>query len=246
MSDISPRPYLNSYDLFKLLALLTMTIDHVGAYLLPDELWLRAIGRCSAPIWLFLAGYGARLPVSRTLIAGAALIALLEYISLGGLKELNILVAIIIARLAIRSFSQHTWFTQEPFTLFAACAMAAPLTLYLWEYGTLTLLFAAAGYYAYHHSLNPARYSGYLALSWLIYLALQPLGFAFEGWHLAIMLACAAPVALWMWRFEADQWTYNIQHNAARIAHILSRQSLYYYVWHLALLIPLGLWLNGA
>ena len=242
----SPRAQLNSYDLFKLLALLTMTIDHVGAFLLPDELWLRAIGRCSAPIWLFLAGYGARLPVSKTLIIGAALVAVLEYASLGSLKELNILVGIIVARLALRGLSRGEWFTREPFTLLTACAMAAPVTMYLWEYGTLTLLFAAAGYYAYYQTLSPAKYAGYVLLGWLIHLALQPLGFAFEMWHAAIMIACAAPVILWMIRFDANRLRYTTNRPYARAAKQLSRHSLYYYVWHLALLIPLGLWLNAA
>ena len=47
---------ITSYDLFKTLALVLMIADHIGFYFYPNELWLRAFGRLSAPMWLFLIG----------------------------------------------------------------------------------------------------------------------------------------------------------------------------------------------
>lgn len=44
----------------KLIALITMTIDHVGAYLLPQFTILRIIGRLSMPIYAFLIAEGCR------------------------------------------------------------------------------------------------------------------------------------------------------------------------------------------
>ena len=38
----------------KLLAVITMTIDHVGAHLFPSVMWLRIIGRLAFPIYCFL------------------------------------------------------------------------------------------------------------------------------------------------------------------------------------------------
>jgi hypothetical protein len=42
----------------KLIALLFMTIDHIGYILFPDLLWLRAIGRLAFPIFAFLVVEG--------------------------------------------------------------------------------------------------------------------------------------------------------------------------------------------
>lgn len=44
----------------KLIALITMIIDHVGAVFFPDVIWLRYIGRISMPIYAFLLSQGYR------------------------------------------------------------------------------------------------------------------------------------------------------------------------------------------
>ena len=42
----------------KLIALITMIIDHVGAIFFPQFIWLRYIGRLSMPIYAFLLVQG--------------------------------------------------------------------------------------------------------------------------------------------------------------------------------------------
>ena len=42
------------YRYIKLIALISMFCDHVGAVLYPEETWLRYIGRLAFPIFLFL------------------------------------------------------------------------------------------------------------------------------------------------------------------------------------------------
>ena len=42
----------------KIIAVVTMTVDHIGAYLLPDIVFLRIIGRISFPLFAFMVGQG--------------------------------------------------------------------------------------------------------------------------------------------------------------------------------------------
>ncbi len=62
----------------KMIALITMTIDHVGAYLFPQAIWLRMIGRMSMPIYAFMIAQGCRHTHSRPKYLG--LVALLALI----------------------------------------------------------------------------------------------------------------------------------------------------------------------
>ena len=44
----------------KLIAMVTMTVDHIGFILLPQVVWLRLIGRLSFPIYAWFIGEGCR------------------------------------------------------------------------------------------------------------------------------------------------------------------------------------------
>src|SRR5450759_5584692 len=53
------QPTLEQSDALKLVAIVSMTIDHVGAILLPQVGWLRIIGRVAFPLFAYqlAAGY---------------------------------------------------------------------------------------------------------------------------------------------------------------------------------------------
>lgn len=48
---------INNYDLFKILAFITMVIDHTGMLMFPYNNFIRLIGRISMPIFIILFGY---------------------------------------------------------------------------------------------------------------------------------------------------------------------------------------------
>lgn len=47
-----------SQEILKLIACVTMLIDHIGAALMPQYIWLRYIGRVAFPIYCFLLPEG--------------------------------------------------------------------------------------------------------------------------------------------------------------------------------------------
>ncbi len=74
----------------KLLALVTMTCDHVGVQLLPEVGWLRIAGRLALPIFAYMIAEGCRYTRNRTryllgLVAVAALCQLVYFFAMGSL-----------------------------------------------------------------------------------------------------------------------------------------------------------------
>lgn len=67
----------------KLIALITMTVDHVGMLLFPQHLFLRLIGRLAFPIFAYMIGEGCRhtrsMPRYFGLMAGMAVMYQLVY-----------------------------------------------------------------------------------------------------------------------------------------------------------------------
>lgn len=54
-----------SANMLKIIALIAMTIDHVGLMLFPNDEWLRMVGRIAFPIFAFMIAEGCRYTHSR-------------------------------------------------------------------------------------------------------------------------------------------------------------------------------------
>ncbi len=82
---------LNNNQL-KIIALIIMTIDHVGMLLLPQVTWLRLVGRLAFPIFAYMIAEGCRhtkgMPRYLCTLAGvAALCQLVYFFALGSLYQ---------------------------------------------------------------------------------------------------------------------------------------------------------------
>lgn len=76
----------------KLLALGTMTVDHVGLVLFPETVWMRLVGRLAFPIFAYMIAEGCRYTRSMpryfaTLSALAALCQVVYFFAMGSLYQ---------------------------------------------------------------------------------------------------------------------------------------------------------------
>ena len=74
----------------KIIAMITMTLDHIGAELFPQVLWLRIVGRLAMPIFAFMIAEGCRhtrspLRYLGTLAAFAAVCQAVYFFAMGSL-----------------------------------------------------------------------------------------------------------------------------------------------------------------
>lgn len=81
-----------SNNQLKILAMIAMTLDHVGAYLFPNVLWLRLIGRLAFPIYAFMIAEGCRYTRSPArylgCLAGLAVVCqVVSFLAMGSLYQ---------------------------------------------------------------------------------------------------------------------------------------------------------------
>jgi len=92
----------NIYDAVKLLAFVTMVIDHIALYYIIPLPWLRAVGRISAPIYLFMAGWHLSTDISSRLVMSFAMVTWMYQYIIGRSLPLDILFTVVIARVLLR------------------------------------------------------------------------------------------------------------------------------------------------
>jgi hypothetical protein len=148
---------ITSYDLFKTFAVLTMIVDHVGAYFMPEDLWWRAVGRLSFPVWFFLIGYARSRDLSPRLWIGAALLLVSSLFVTQAYFPVTALATIILIRLVLDK-TAHYMFSETPRLVggWIIIFLAALPTSFLMDYGTQGLLLALFGY-AVRHQRDDAR-----------------------------------------------------------------------------------------
>lgn len=234
-------PELTSHDVLKLVALLLMTLDHIGAHLYPDALWLRALGRGAFPLFFFLAGYSPSRHFKYDILWVAIAVSIVHVFTYHPLLPLNALFAYMLARWTVLRFGEQI--AREPLVWWVTCSVFILPTLLLWEYGSFALLFAFFGYLV---RIRPAARSTTIfgLLTILIYPLCQLIYFDFSLSQLVCVCAIMAAAGYGMWRFTPRH--YPLANQPVKTAlQYLSRYSLYYYLLHLAALEILAAYVLG-
>lgn len=231
------RPELNSYDLWKCVALAAMILDHAGRFLFPEQEWLRVAGRVAFPVFFFLIGYSGRFGFDKTLFALACLLALLDGLTGHPVFPLDILASILVTRAAMAWLIAHPrWLAQPGFLLFGLFIWHLPL-MALTDYGTLGLAFALAGY-AHRHTREASLWRVFTLATWLWYAAMQWLAFEFTPLMLAAMALLLTATAAWLFRFRLMP-VLPATHPVAFPLKLFARLSLHWYALHFVLFLLL-------
>lgn len=234
---------VTNLDILKTVAVIFMIIDHIGLYLLQDALWFRALGRIGgAPIWAFLIGYALTREIPTRLMLGALILVASDLFLKGNPFALNILVSFILIRLSIDHIMPFLLQSRYVFAfmtlLMTICFMGTNL---IFDYGTLTLMFAMFGYLTRHKIrlinetfLTRYDYYGFAVFTGLAYIILQNAVFGFSESQSAVMAALMLLVI--MIQVTIHPATYpHIRGTAKNILQFCGRKTLEIYVAHLLL-----------
>lgn len=242
MTTVTARPF-NSWDCFKLIALVFMFIDHVGAYGFVHEIWIRSIGRTSAPLFLFLAGYASSYRFSKKLLLLACVMEFSNILAGHYDQSLNILFNIMLCRMVFRWMEKRGRVIERPFEWFIVLSIFAVFSSFFMQYGTLGMMFAVCGYMKRY----PERYSRkvlprFLAASLVVYAFNFLLFFDFGAFEFLLMLPfLALDYWLIMGMELREMDTSKLPAWLLRLLTLTTRYSAEIYAYHLIAIS----WLTG-
>jgi hypothetical protein len=208
-----------------------MTADHIGDYFFPDQLWWRAIGRITFPVWFFLVGYSRSRELGGLLWTYALLLVADRPFFNYPLLPLNALVSIILCRLLLNFCADHKLLPDKLPGIIAACVLATPLTTPYFEYGGMAFLYAIFG-----RMVAEKQTKYFLFLFWVSYVLFvfwQFVWFSFD-WPQGIYVAVGTlGVVWWLSCFtNAVVWPTWKDSRLKTFIAVLSRNTLPYYFYH--------------
>ena len=236
----------NTIDQLKLIAIVTMFIDHLGSFLFPDLVWLRVIGRASFPIWLFIVGYHAAgqapgdwkklrrgMPL---LLIGTLLIVAMNYIIAKPIMPFSILATILCARILLVVPTIRNAIEKQPLTVLVYAFIALPSFLAI-EYGSLGLMFAMLGYLVRKAIYEEAVYiTGFVAI--VCYAVMSNMTFPFTNLQEYCVTGIVFAVVYYMAQRTLKPWA--LKPALVKPVCLLTRNSYYFYIIHVLLLKMLG------
>ena len=234
----------NVYDYLKVIALVTMIVDHIGYYLYPDNQRRRVYGRFAFPLFLFLVGYNMSYKWRPNLVLLAVLIQCVIWSAyLYGYPMadpmLNILWVIVLVRIAMEYIVRRPLSIQWWVMLMSLAV--APSLFGVMDYGTLWLSFAIVGMRARQATNRRSTTIAIILLCTMhILLMIVYRGFGVAMWPvlgLGLCMLCGAMSwMLWKGNTELSVWLLR-----DRMIVRISRHALWMYIAHLVILIVLSL-----
>lgn len=241
---------LTSYDFLKFTALALMIVDHIGYYFDPDDLWIRAVGRLSAPIWLFLIGFARSRDFSARMWIGIAVLVVTNYIVGAGILPVTILATMLLCRAALDPLMDRL--KLKPEALYPICAVLFILTFLTFpvvEYGSEVMMTVMLGYMTRNRGAIPydkSEFIQFAVLAGLAHAFFQAIiFFPFDVTQKIFVGITLTAVMLALTRFKAEEYpalTSKMPHPVVWFFQLCGRRTLEIYVIHLVLFRFLALY----
>lgn len=169
----------NSYDLLKVIAIITMIIDHIGLFFYPDISSFRVIGRISYPLFAFCIGYNQKYKLDNTLIMLAVIMCLTHVIiwpKLGGMVKVSILnssilPSIIITRILL-NYTSHMIKANNMYLWAFILWFFAFSSNSIFQYGTAGIVLTICGYLS-SALKNSKEYRTFLYINLILYVGFE-------------------------------------------------------------------------
>ncbi len=222
---------VNSYDALKFLAIVLMTLDHVGAYFYPDEMLWRVAGRICVPLWFFFIGYSSHRQLRADIWIIGLLMVPLDPLTGGGWFSLPILLTMCLTRWLLTLAEDRELLTKEPLAIWVASLVFAAPTYFLFEYGTFGVMLAALGVIK-RKGLDEPAHQAFWWLSIISFTAAQCVAFPFGYAEQGLVVLGILGVSLTLKRFTITPLKTQPTTLIAAPIKLTARYSLYYYAIH--------------
>ena len=233
---MTARP-VTTTDLWKLVGLLLVLIDHWGLLFADDPSW-RVVGRAAAPIFFFFIGLARTRRVPWLwVVLGVVLTAVESWTSGTGLGKinLNILINFAFVRLLLpeveRRVMPHSWAIA-----LLACAIVLLIRPFqqIMEYGAegwLWALFGLSHRLAFEAQHPHSRWTrdGLAAAAALVYTAKEILDHGFEGAESSVLAGLIAVLTLALTLFRRTDLSWQPPEALAAVLRFSGRYSLEIY-----------------
>ncbi|MGB4056885.1 MAG: TraX family protein [Alphaproteobacteria bacterium] len=233
---------ITSYDFLKFFAVATMIVDHLGAYFYPDDMWWRAVGRLSAPVWLFLIGFAKSRDLSPPLWVGASLLVVASFLFGGNIFPANILILFVFIRPLIDKVAVYMLSDYGRMIAVSAILFTGSLvTAFFMDYGSIGFLVALYGYMARRRvDGNPVSAEVYFAsFVFLSYFLFAYATFDFSSSQAHFTLLAIGVVFFALYYFKPVVFSGQFERTCPgwikAVLRVTGRRSLEIYVGHLLL-----------
>jgi len=241
---------LTSYDLLKTLAVILMIIDHVGAYIAPDQTWWR-LASSSMPIWFFFVGYANSRNITPPLWGGMLLLVMANILLGGSVVPLSILGTIILVRLVLDPVMKvaMTHVTALISISFVCLLLWYPTRIFA-EYGTLALLMAMYGWMVRHEKTDKQVkrvLSGFMLFAIIAFIGTHFAILQFstaQGVTFVVTTLCIFIFTLFFKPATLPNLTKKLPHFIVSSLQIMGRYSLYLYVGHVIIFMIIAYFLG--